>query len=576
MAIGNVDLSGLGLDEASTQFVESLAEDIQEVIVKSFDAKGTKDGNVFGRLLGFARSIWAKRMANGGSSQDVVGMIRGYPDDVQAKIISAFDASGSKDGNILGRLERFSASVAGKAGVGKGQSKGKSKGEWGAPPPAKGKSKGKWEEARAPPPRRHSAPQDDYGGLSGGAIPSSSGHVPSEAAATFCANLGLDEAQAGFLSGLPAEVQERVFRSFDPAGTKDGNVWGRLFGFVRTVWNRAQGLDKSCVDMIKGLPEDAQCTVMLKFDPGRSTDGNIAARLEAFCRSVGGKGRGAPVRHGAPPAAAWGHAQASAEWEHPQSQWHAQRGAPAPHWQPSLGHGGGYPPRGGYARAPPPMSPVEAFVRQWDLNPEAGAFLADLPETVSSSVFGSFTASGTKDGNVWGRLFGFVRSVWQKKLRVGKEASDFVKRLPEEAQMMVMVHFDPARVRGGDEVGYIQSIADGSMQPQQHWGHGPPQRQEAQSWARKASNLSYGDGGLSGDISIDEFARNCNLDSEGVSFLESLSDDVRSTVMSAFDPSGTKDGNVLGRLQGFARSVENRRKRGGDGGGGRNTRQRLH
>jgi hypothetical protein len=47
--------------------------------------------------------------------------------------------------------------------------------------------------------------------------------------------------------------------------------------------------------------------------------------------------------------------------------------------------------------APPALGPLDAFVRQWDLNAEARAFLGDLPEDVSASVFRGFNAKGTKD-----------------------------------------------------------------------------------------------------------------------------------------------------------------------------------
>merc|ERR1712106_1036634 len=131
---------------------------------------------------------------------------------------------------------------------------------------------------------------------------------------------------------------------------------------------------------------------MVKFDPSRTKDGNIAARLESFVRSVtGGGGKSGSIRHAPSPGAAWG--QAAAPWDHPPAAWHPSQHAPDPHWQGghhSGSHKGGGK-RGGYGMAAP-LDPVATFVRQWDLNAEAGAWLADLPQNVSGTVFSSFDA----------------------------------------------------------------------------------------------------------------------------------------------------------------------------------------
>jgi len=60
------------------------------------------------------------------------------------------------------------------------------------------------------------------------------------------------------------------------------------------------------------------------------------------------------------------------------------------------------------------------------------------------------------------------------------------------------------------------------------------------------------------------FLERCGLDVSAAPVLEALPPDILTTVIHEFDPSGTKDGNVLGRLQGYIRFLTVRRqKRGG-------------
>lgn len=63
------------------------------------DAADAKDGNVFGRLLGFARAVWVQRLGfDAGLRQEANAILRQLPDEGQAKVMSQFDASGTKDG----------------------------------------------------------------------------------------------------------------------------------------------------------------------------------------------------------------------------------------------------------------------------------------------------------------------------------------------------------------------------------------------------------------------------------------------------------------------------------------------
>merc|ERR1711972_119685 len=80
----------------------------------------------------------------------------------------------------------------------------------------------------------------------------------------FALNLGLDTTAVAFLQALPEEVQSTIVTNFDPSGTKDGNIWGRLFAFVRRVWAQHLGLDKVFMEHLKTLPEDVQIKMIVE------------------------------------------------------------------------------------------------------------------------------------------------------------------------------------------------------------------------------------------------------------------------------------------------------------------------
>merc|ERR1712222_267023 len=73
---------------------------------------------------------------------------------------------------------------------------------------------------------------------------------------------------------------------FDGSGTKDGNIWGRLLGFTRVVWAKFIGLELSMSNYIRSLPDEVQVAVLTRFDPSGSKDGNVAGRLEGFLKKI--------------------------------------------------------------------------------------------------------------------------------------------------------------------------------------------------------------------------------------------------------------------------------------------------
>lgn len=508
----------IGLDQAGVSFLEGLPEDVRAVVVAAFNPRGTKDGNVFGRLLGFARAIWAQRLGlDRGQLQEVNGILRSLPEEVQARIITQFVVAGTKDGNVLARFQRFASDVASRCSVPALRSHAPAGNSAAAPvalvavTPVQALTPAPFQVAA-----HSSVPQSkpQLASVIGGAPlrqPPGAAVLPRGLATSFAVQLGLDATAVSFLRSLPEDVQTAVVTSFDPRGTKDGNVWGRLFGFVRSVWAQRLGLEASTITLLKSLPEEVQRTVMVKFDPSRTKDGNLTARLESFALSVA---------------------------SHPSRL--ALVGPAAVALAPPTRR-----PPVAVARVPQLVaapSPLQDFARRWELNAEAVRFLGALPESVLGVVISSFHASGTKDGNVWGRLFGFVRSVWAQRVGLDTAALAHMKTLPEDVQQAVMMRFELGLGDGAEGPVRCQAVVAEALLMQQQ------QQQPGQGQGPELDDVA-------------SFVLLCGLDTSAADFLYGLSPEVRAAVISDFDPGGTKDGNLFGRLQGFARSVEARRKR---------------
>merc|ERR1711933_570093 len=124
-----------------------------------------------------------------------------------------------------------------------------------------------------------------------------------------------------------------VIQEFNPAGTKDGNYWGRLLAFVARVarqkgasaavaghiatlretasrtrqqvvpfigpdtdgvgdpdslnvsaFLKRIGVDESAAELLNSLPSDVLKAVINQFDPHGTKDGNMRARLEGYVR----------------------------------------------------------------------------------------------------------------------------------------------------------------------------------------------------------------------------------------------------------------------------------------------------
>eukprot|EP00930_Biecheleria_cincta_P083448 TRINITY_DN7301_c0_g1_i1.p1 TRINITY_DN7301_c0_g1~~TRINITY_DN7301_c0_g1_i1.p1 ORF type:complete len:879 (+),score=128.89 TRINITY_DN7301_c0_g1_i1:85-2721(+) len=635
--------ASLGLDESMRQFLIMLPSEVMNVVINSFDPSGTVDGNIWGRLFGFVRSVWQRHLQ---VNEDVMGYLRGLPEDVQARIVAEFDASASWDGNNSARLMSFARRVASDSGVASNHG--------------------------------HGAPAAHHGHVTHAAQSRSAGnvHVPrtgSSSLAEFATSLGLDRAACDWLRMLPQDLLGQVMLSFDPAGTKDGNVWGRLFGYIRSHWKGRLQLTDESLSFLKSLPEDVQMKVIAEFDAGGSKDGNASARMMGFAQHLATRGsvlggtrqspRSAPQRHlpsnadvaavqefvqtlglddaalvflqqlpgdfmnsvmssfdpsGTKDGNIWGRlfgfirirlashfgwdeqfkeylkglqedqqkqeilnalqdparstprqrggggggggGRAQVGWDHLSASRVADRGS---HQQQA---------HTGYA-APQGCRDFSEFCQMWGLNDSAQRFLEAIPLQIQDIVLASFDGSATKDGNVWGRLLGFVRFQWGRSLGLDPESLNYVKSMPEDAQMILITEFDARGTKDGNIAGRVMGFAKKAMASAHSVVHEAVETRSAHAQvlatlggrSRPVAQSPAQD--LRHDPAVQEFIERCGLDDSAVGLLEPLDADTLANVLQCFDPTGTKDGNVLGRLSGYIKSRSTRRNGNPQGGG---------
>mmetsp|Transcript_85292 Transcript_85292/g.198294 ORF Transcript_85292/g.198294 Transcript_85292/m.198294 type:complete len:738 (+) Transcript_85292:136-2349(+) len=587
----------LGLGEAAADLLNKLPEDLQSNVLRGFNPSGTKDGNVWGRLLGYVRSLWSRRL---GLTEPASTFIRSLPEDVQVAVIADFDASGSKDGNVSARLMQFANYLIARSGtarspVGAAPTNLRSAAAGAAPGGLRSavsqaavaqqlpQQLAQQQLAQQLPQQQlleqvsqqqlpqqvaqqqlqqlqqqqlpqqlaqqqlheqqfhdqqlqeqqqlheqqlheqqlqqqlqqqqlpqqqltQQLPQQLPQLQLGQQLPLDAQQFPPESAMSeFALTLGLDASATTFLQALPEYVQSTVITQFDPSGTKDGNIWGRLFAFVRRVCVKYAGVSQAHIDHIKGLSEEEQKRIILEWTcpPQRDSTPLI----------VGNSGL-----------------------------------------------------EGGSTTE----ATIRSFSQAWGLDVRAECFLQALPEPIRQHVLTGFDGSGTKDGNVWGRLLGFARHTWARSLGLDQASVAFIKGLPEEAQMICLTDFDPSGTKDGNIAGRLQGFAKKALAQAGQLARAPggdpnvghaavAAVQLEASAARFAAPMMKPS--LSSDPLVVGFLERCGLDVSTLSYLESLPEDVLTRVLNEFDPSGTKDGNVLGRLQGYVRFLNARRKR---------------
>lgn len=376
----------------------------------------------------------------------------------------------------------------------------------------------------------------------------------------FSRKFYLDEHAASWLTSLPAETLHVVLTEFDPKeGTE--NVIGKMRAFARSVQNRPKrggfdghaghhapapavnlpggeqlnhrlisfathwGVDESALDCLRALPLEVQSIVIEEFDPKGDTM-NVSGKLLGFARSIAARGgaqawprvaTGAltPPSHGSHVGSLGGH-----------------RGAPAG------AHDAG--------RAPQRRTSsvaVEAFVRQWGMEPWVQEFLDQLPPDVLSEVFQQFDpAPGTQN--------------------VGAKLKRFAEGIVSGVGGGAPIHHGQAvsATLGG---GGVFSAGGGAMSATHHRRFAD----SAPSQARHSRNV--GDVGFSSASQVSgRYMRNVDRDPKVRAFilrwgldevstpqlLESLPERACSTVLAEFEPrDGTR--NVDAKLRAFAGTV---------------------
>eukprot|EP00927_Polykrikos_kofoidii_P029985 TRINITY_DN25865_c0_g2_i1.p1 TRINITY_DN25865_c0_g2~~TRINITY_DN25865_c0_g2_i1.p1 ORF type:complete len:546 (+),score=77.91 TRINITY_DN25865_c0_g2_i1:114-1751(+) len=374
-----------------------------------------------------------------GLGDETVTLLQSLPFGVKNMVLQKFDGSGTKDGNVLGRLKGYIAVQLKRSGA--------------------------------------------------GPLP---GHANDVAA--FADRWGLSHDVVNqLLQDAPLDVQETVLQNFDGSQTKDGNVLGRLQGYIATLLSRkgispgimtrpsevAQfaerwGLSHDVVNQVlRDLPLDIQETVLHNFDGSKTKDGNVMSRLQGYIATLSRRKGVQPTLQAVP---LMNMAQPMRQMLVPHQYFVMP---PQPHQRPMVFHG----PQGSGT-----PSDETQFVSRWNLGEDALRLMQNLPLTVKQHVINNFDGSGTKDGNVLGRLQGYIAS--------------------------------QLRRHGMDSVWALPSQSVGS------------------------------------ELSPTDFAERWGIDTDSVEKLfSSIPPNVQKTVLQNFDGNTTKDGNVLGRLQGYVSSL---------------------
>eukprot|EP00929_Paragymnodinium_shiwhaense_P064046 TRINITY_DN32048_c0_g1_i2.p1 TRINITY_DN32048_c0_g1~~TRINITY_DN32048_c0_g1_i2.p1 ORF type:complete len:271 (-),score=69.93 TRINITY_DN32048_c0_g1_i2:18-830(-) len=210
---------------------------------------------------------------------------------------------------------------------------------------------------------------------------------------------------------------------------------------------------------------------------------------------------------------------------------------------------------------------LQEFTQYWGLSEVHQDFLMDLPDVMSDVILAEFTADGTKDGDAWGRLLGFVRSIFVKQTGLDRGAVGYLRGLPEEEQMAIMARFDfsvAERGRPGEADEHLRQVSEQVL-----WDFEQQGAAAAHHVPRGGKGGGKGGGKKGGGKppwreqaaaprEVVDFAQHCGLGEDAIQFLNDIAPETREVVLREFDPSGTKDGNVLGRLEGFVRVVEKR------------------
>eukprot|EP00928_Gymnodinium_smaydae_P063559 TRINITY_DN47101_c0_g1_i1.p1 TRINITY_DN47101_c0_g1~~TRINITY_DN47101_c0_g1_i1.p1 ORF type:complete len:520 (-),score=65.28 TRINITY_DN47101_c0_g1_i1:99-1475(-) len=445
--------------------------------------------------MAYAKGQWSRHI---GLDRNCGELMKTFAPDIQIGIIKAFDPSLYKASDIVSEFRSFIQS-SGLQQPGFGQ------------------------DRNATPERR------GYGPRQG----SNNGQQSVEA---FCRRWGFNEDAKAFLECLPSDVLNQVLEGFDGSSSNDGNVWGRLLGYCRHRWSRTLKLEPSTEADIKRLSEEEQLMLLSRFDPSGTKDGNLDSRVRYFMRSK------------------LAHLVASVNSRL------QDRPPQGPRMDNSL-------------RAPRSRMPaLDDFCRKWGLGADKAAFMQRLHPEVLQQVVEGFDAASSKDGNVWARLLGYCRHRWAKVLRLEPSTEAELKGLSEDGVVMLLSEFDAAGTKDGNldgrVRGFLRKVVARTGPMRAPGGGAPMPTRTPFHQSSEAARAPWHSGQSRGppNENIEDFLSRCGLDASAHDLLLSLDAAVLEEVMRSFDPSGTKDGNVKGRLEGYIRVVQRRGgvKRGPD------------
>lgn len=220
----------LDMDENTLDLILSLEHKLQIEVIEQFEVEGTRDGNVQNRFFSFVRGVWLRAL---GVSREVGDLIKDCPEELQADIIKNFDPKGTKDGNLSARLQSFATLLWRNSKTGRAYKK---QADWNLDVFVKHWGLEPWalKVLRALPPEVQeevlngfdvSSTRDGY--IAGRFL----GYVRSK----WARHLELDEQCCYAIKRLPQEGQVMCITQFDPRSTRDGNVSARMRGFLWKV-----------------------------------------------------------------------------------------------------------------------------------------------------------------------------------------------------------------------------------------------------------------------------------------------------------------------------------------------------
>lgn len=240
-----------------------------------------------------------------------------------------------------------------------------------------------------------------------------------------------------------------------------------------------------------------------------------------------------------------------------------------------------------------PADPTESFAAHWGLDAEALQSLRNLPEELQDTVMAEFSPPmGTL--NVSGKLMAFIRTMasaagkgggprpplhqrggpdpegalreFKARWRLDSEALGLLESLPEDVRLGIIQDFQP-RSDTWNPSGRLHAFVRARLKELELEGVSvateslPPWRTSKLASERGRSNAPEGD-------DVDEFVTRWELDRSSEEMLRALPDDIRSRVLSSFEPQpNTRNRNA--RLATWVRSLQSQM------GGGEQKRPRL-